>query len=597
MTVTTLEPQQQRHAARPQEVLTTIAVWLRRDWLVLLVYALLALALMYPVPLNPRTTIPGHVYGDNVQFVYIAGWMSQALYMGESPFVDPRLNYPYDLEMAVTDIPYVSIIATAPLGWLTGPVLYYNILNWLFTWLSGYVVYLWLLSVTRNQMGAVVGGLAFLLTPYRVTHIYGHLPFVATWSMPLFFWGLDTALRHPQLRWTWRIALMVLVTFLLGTSSQYYLVMCLVLGALYALLTLLPMLRQFWETVDRGVAVAVGTIIGALIASLPYLLLLDDNLLKEHPFGLTRMWSLDPINFILPYQDHPLWGSWFSQLRPEPLWGEKTLYLSVVALILAGLAFAWRDYAHRWQRIVWLLVATVAAVLALGTDLHLNNVPVQADDPFWLPAYYLRLLPFVEMMRVWSRFGIITILFVALLAGVGAAWLVQRYPQRQRLVGALLCALVVIDLMPGGVDTLPLTPRPIDLWLAEQPGDFAVGFMPAERDGVNFLAAFGTLYNAKHMPAYNHHLHRPDTYVYFAYYANLLPDPNAILALRCLNLRYLILDTSQYDGTLYNQPLWQDYYPQLQASTELTEVAWVEEFVIFEFSDPLPDPTICPVVP
>lgn len=483
MPVTTLETQPERHTARPHAVLATITAWLRRDWLVLIAYALLALALMYPVPLNPRTTIPGPVYGDNVQFVYIVGWMSQALYMGESPFVDPRLNYPADLELAVTDIPYLAILLTAPVGWLTGPIFHYNLLIWLFTWLSSYVVYLWLLSVTRSQMGAVVGGLAFLLTPYRVIHIYGHLPYVATWSMPLFFWGLDTALRHPQLRWTWRIALMVLVTFLLGSSSQYYLVMCLVLGALYALLTLLPMLRQFWETVDRGVAVAVGTITGALVASLPYLSVLRGSAtLSAYDVEMTRRWSLDPINFILPYKDHLLWGAWIDQLRPEPLWGEKTLYVSIVALVLAGLAFAWRDYPHRWQRTVWLLVASAAAVLALGTDLHLNNAPVQADDPFWLPAYYLAQLPFVNMMRVWTRFGVITILFVALLAGVGAAWLIRQFPRWQGVVATLLCALILLDLVPSGVDAKLLAPHPIDRWLAEQPGDFAVGFMPAERE-------------------------------------------------------------------------------------------------------------------
>ncbi len=397
MTVTTLEPQQQRHAARPQDVLNTIAVWLRRDWLVLLVYALLALALMYPVPLKPRDTIIGWTYGDNVQFVYITGWMAQALLLGQSPFIDPRLNYPYDLELAVTDIPYVAILATAPFGWLAGPIFHYNLLIWLFTWLSGYVVYRWLVSLTGSQIGAVVGGLAFLLTPYRVIHSYGHLPYVATWSMPLFFWGLDTALRHPQLRWTWRIALMVLVTFLLGSSSQYYLVMCLVLGALYALLTLIPALHQLGAVLRRAVPTAGGTVLGAGLAAFPYLhVLRSSDTLATYDVEMTRSWSLDPINFILPYKDHPLWGSWFSQLRPEPLWGEKTLYLSVVALILAGLAFAWRDYAHRWQRTVWLIVASAAAVLALGTDLHLNNTPVQADNPFWLPAYYLAHLPFVE---------------------------------------------------------------------------------------------------------------------------------------------------------------------------------------------------------
>ncbi len=571
---------------------------LRRDWLVLLTFMLLTLALMYPVPLAPSSTIVAWTYGDNVQFVYITGWMAQAPLMGQSPFVDPRLNYPADLTLAVTDIPYLAIVLTAPVGWLGGMILHYNMLIWLFTWLSGYTVYLWLISVTRSQIGAIVGGLAFLLTPYRVIHSYGHLPYVATWSMPLFFWGLDATLRSGTMRWWLRALLMLLVTFLLGSSSQYYLVMSLVLGILYALLTLLPLLReQFTIAVVRGIPVAAGTLAGAVLGALPYLLLLDDNTLEQYEIEWTRSWSLDPINFILPYKDHPLWGDWFYQLRPEPLWGEKTLYLGIVALVLAVLAFAWRNYPHHWQRLVWLVLASSAAVLALGTDLHLNNMPVQQDNPVWLPAYYLAQLPFVDMMRVWCRFGVITILFVALLAGVGSAWVVRQFPRHGRLMGGLLCALIIIDLLPSGVQALPLQPHPIDEWLAAQPDDFAVGFMPAEREGLNYLAMYGSLYHTKHLPAFNHPLHRPDTYVHFAYWANAFPDPQAIYMLRCLNLRYLILDQSRYDGKLYNQPLWSEIYPAIRAQPDVYEVTRIAPYVVFGFRGPAPDPTTCPVVP
>ncbi len=201
------------------------------------------------------------------------------------------------------------------------------------------------------------------------------------------------------------------------------------------------------------------------------------------------------------------------------------------------------------------------------------------------------------MMRVWARFGIITILFVALLAGVGAAWLVQRYPQRQRLVGALLCAFIVTDLLPGGVLAAPLQPHPIDRWLAEQPGDFAVGFMPAEREGLNYTAMYGSLYHAKHMPAFNHPFHRPATYVHFAYWANAFPDPHATYVLRCMSLRYLILDTHRYDGTLYNQPHWDQLAAAIEANPQVYEVTRIEPFVVLGFRGPAPDLSLCPPIP
>lgn len=68
-------------------------VWLRHDLPMILCLMLAATLVILPVLANPRTQIIGW-YGDNVQFVYVTGWMSQALLLGESPFVDPRLNYP-----------------------------------------------------------------------------------------------------------------------------------------------------------------------------------------------------------------------------------------------------------------------------------------------------------------------------------------------------------------------------------------------------------------------------------------------------------------------------------------------------------------------
>src|SRR5262249_27272876 len=157
------------------------------------------------------------------------------------------------------------------------------------------------------------------------------------------------------------------------------------------------------------------------------------------------------------------------------------------ALGLAAVALAWRTAPQRRILFVWLGTGLAAIVLALGTDLHLNGRPLNDAHPFWLPAYYLAQLPFVNLMRTWSRFVCIAILFVSLPAGVGAAriagWV--RSGRRARLVQGALVVLVLIDVMPGSVETTLLQPRAADLWLARQPGSFAVAALPVYNDVLN----------------------------------------------------------------------------------------------------------------
>jgi hypothetical protein len=241
--------------------------------------------------------------------------------------------------------------------------------------------------------------------------------------------------------------------------------------------------------------------------------------------------------------------------------------------------------ANRERRWVWLGVILAAVVFALGTDLWLNNQPVQRDDPFWLPAYYLAHLPLLGSMRVWARFGIIAVLFVALLAGVGTAFLMQRAGARRgTYLLVLLVALVVVDFLPPNMGASSPGPRPIDLWLAEQEGDFAVAFLPAEHDVANYHAMYGSLFHAKHLPAFVHSRHMPRTYEAYMYVAVDFPDPEAVQQLRAMDLRYLILEQRLFTG--WRTPTWEEVAAALEVSDDLRIVTEIDGFVVLEFTTP-----------
>ncbi len=563
------------HAHKPMHVwlIDALRTWLVRDGFVLLLFAVVALASIYPVAAAPRSRIMGWM-GDNVQHVYITGWMAQAILLGQSPFVDPRLNYPDDLTLMATDVSYLSILSVAPITWLLGAVFSYNLIIWLGIGLSGYVTYLWVRRITGSRAGALIAGMAFLLTPYRIVHAYGHLQLVATFVLPLFFWALDGVLRSD--RPTWRnLALLCGATFLVGSASQYYLIMCLIMGICYTLFMSLTrltyLLRYGWQMI-----ISVG--IGTLVSVLPYLGPLNDDIYTAYDIQTTRIWSADPINFVLPSKLHPIWGTLVEHIRPEPLWIEKTLYIGIIAGLLALVGLCWPTRLHVRQRLTWIGVALVAAVFALGTDLHINNEPLQASDPFWLPAYYLAHMPFMTFMRTWARFGIITIFFVCMLAGLGATYLIQRLPWRPGIATAVLGVLLVVDLLPGRVQVSPLTPRPVDQWLARQPGDFAVAVLPTNNADVNYRAIYGSLLHAKHMTAFNHPNHLPAAYRDFAQRAVDFPAPASLQAMRALGITYVLVERRFFDGI--NAPEWDSVVTQIEHLPDASIVTELDGVVV-----------------
>ncbi len=312
------------------------------------------------------------------------------------------------------------------------------------------------------------------------------------------------------------------------------------------------------------------------------------------PYDLdaVRMWSASPMNFIVPSRLHPLWGALIDYLRPETLWVEKTLYVGLVAAILALVALRAFD-----RRIVWVGTALVAAVLALGTDLHTGNLPLQPENPFWLPAYYLNQLPVLGLMRVWARFGAVTILFVALLAGVGAACLVQRYNAWENgvrknrdmanvalgraMLAVALVTLVIIDLLPGRMESFTLKPRPIDTWLAQQTEPFAVGFVPVIDDITNYRILFGTLFHGKQTFAFMHQAHIPPAFQDFNERSRGFPDSISAARLRELGVRYLLLEKPIFDGKRAFR--WSVVEQQLAQTPELYVITQVEDVVVVGF--------------
>lgn len=545
-----------------------------QHWSILLFFVILGIIALIPVLPAYASRIIGPPL-DSVQYSYTTGYVAKALTEGLNPFVDSQLNFPDTLYLGANDSPYLYMALVAPIARIFTPVAAYNtiiLLNYIF---SGFFCYLWLYTLTKSRFAGLIAGAAFAWSPYHLARAHGHLNLVVTLGIPLFFWALETTVAKPKPR----LKDLLLVSggmFLVGCASQYYTVICGLMGVAYV------MFRSWnWRyIVMQGWKYVPFVAVSAVITSTPSLLTLQqDKSFEPYDIASTRDFSAALIDFFVPSRFNPFWGVQLDRASPRWLWIEFSLYLGAVALVLALLGW-WlsRKRSVYTTTRAWILTALLAMLFALGTDLHLvPHKPVWGDQTFWLPMQFIGQLPGLDLMRVWARFGIITVLFVSLLAGVGAALLRERLRAGRWLpIGLLL--LLLVDLAPYARMTSPLRLSPIDYWLQSQPGEFGAVVLPVTFE--NYQRNYGSLFHNKHLVAYLHLHHAPQAFREMGFKMASFPGPAATeLALRS-QLRYILLHKASYDGK--RDPTFETIQAELSQNPHFRTVSEVDGYLILE---------------
>jgi hypothetical protein len=146
---------------------------------------------------------------------------------------------------------------------------------------------------------------------------------------------------------------------------------------------------------------------------------------------------------------------------------EGAAYVGIVPAVLVLLA-AWRVRGTR----IWLLLGAVAWLLSLGPLLRVGGevVGVRAQGiptGVTLPYALLTELPFLSIVRTPGRFNFLVAFVVALVAGLGAAYVAERLAGRSRIAwgaAVIVCAIIVLDYQfwwRDGVPAFPLIPAAI----------------------------------------------------------------------------------------------------------------------------------------
>lgn len=541
-----------------------------RRWLAILgppaFFVVLTIVMTWPLVLHAGDSVVGQI-GDNIYFVWMMAWFKKTIFdLHVSPIAVPQLNYPEGWSLAYTEIAPSELALGFPFSLVWGPILGYNVALLLTFVLSGYFMHLWVHDLTGSPGAGLIAGTVFAFIPFRVAHfLSGHLNVAGTLWFPLYFMGLSDLLfgRRPRRA----IVLTGLSLGLVALTTMYYLYMTLLISGIAVAAYLVLFDRSGISDIQRWKRMALALLVSAplvVAGSFPFIQLAGQGGLPSRSVDSVVSGSASVTDFVLPSTDHFLWGAWIAENFNRDHWMEGTLYLGAVAFPLALLGVFRLKDDPRYRNLIRLLVlaSSAAFILALGTNLHwlegLVRLPVPAflqgvvdreSISIRLPGYYMfQYFPLFSKLRTFKRFSVFVLLSLGVLSGLGSAWLETRMRHWRSPIVLGLLALIFLDFYPGPyVDFARIQARPVDYWLATQPGEGLVAQFPfyqeEDQDQV-----YNSLIHGKPFLGGFFNAFPPAQYSRIRPVMEGFPDDASVDLLNELNVEYVIVDSSAYSN-------------------------------------------------
>lgn len=429
--------------------------------LIAALFAALTIVMTWPVGLSPAGVRMGGG-ADPSLYVWTIGWVTHALSTAPWAAFDANIFYPYPHTLAYSENLIGSGLLALPIMWATqNPLAATNLVAVLSVFLCAVGGYFLGRTLGLSREGAFLCGLIFAFAPPRFARL-SQLHLAVHW-VPFGLAFLHRYLVDPQPRHLrWALLLLSLQALTSGHGAAL-----LLLGGL--LMTLVHV-QQGWRPslmVLRHVGLpGVMALVPAALAFLPYWLARRDVPLERVHDDVGIAWS--------SYVSSP---TYFHQaiLARLPEWEWLTegpdayLFPGILTLFLTAVAVCRRPARDIW---VFLLMAVVTWWITVG--------------PPWSPWQWIYWMPGLNFIRVPSRFTLLGILALAVVAGFGFDCLARSWPHARRRLAATCVAVLCVGEFVMPVDARPFSIdiAPVDRWLDTQPKPFAIAEVPvsASRD-------------------------------------------------------------------------------------------------------------------
>ncbi|MDZ4064381.1 MAG: hypothetical protein U1E22_06895, partial [Coriobacteriia bacterium] len=161
-----------------------------------------------------------------------------------------------------------------------------------------------------------------------------------------------------------------------------------------------------------------------------------------------------------------------------------------------------------------------------------------------MPTLAISRLPLMAGMRAYARFGVVVLMTVAVLGGFGfdrfAAWLRGR-AVRSGVAAVAVLIVLAVEFAPMSI-TMDARPTELDEWLAAQPGDGAVIWLPYEH-AVGDEQMYRTIFTGKPI-AFGDTSYMPQSFEESRKKLKTFPDEAALEELQVMGVRWVVVDAA-----------------------------------------------------
>jgi hypothetical protein len=497
----------------------------------------------FPLILNFSTSLPGQLLEDRDQNLWNLWWVKESLLHLKNPFHTDFIYYPDGVSLYFHTLNPLNGVISLPVQLFFGTVAAYNFIVFFSFVMAGIGSYLLLLHLTRRPAAAFCASLIFVFAPYHMGTLKGLMQLISLEWLPFYVLFLLRATR--PLAWLpWRkrwpeIGAASLCLILTALTDWYYTIFLLSFTLLYlgwrvaveplaiawknrrknrpsrSETSPLALEAPFYEGSPTGTPAGKGYfrplffnvlapagLIGLLfgLAIFPLLRAMfaemgTTNYYLPDPND-TLNYSADLLALFIPGSTSTLFG-WIgtnvltTRNVSGPMAAQVFLGYLPLGLGLLGLVVAKRSR-------FWGVSGLLFTILALGPALRLNG----PQPGWWMPYALIENLPVIKIMRSPDRFIVMTMLCLAVCAGYGLAWLMERldsrlakvkiYPARltpgrfsglklnNKLVAAALSGLLIAELLqiPYPVNSYKVSPFFVQL--GQDSADYSLLELPAQ---------------------------------------------------------------------------------------------------------------------
>ena len=377
-------------------------------------------------------------------------WLGEALRSGQDPWFTTAVFHPAGTSLGFHPTSFLYGFISLPfqmlLGVATGVVLAYNLITLASLALAAWFTFLLARRLGAGDLPALLAGLIYSFSAYHFWHL-GRLHVGGIEFLPLFMLALLGLVAREVRPWRAGLATGGAGVLLLYSSLTNFSSAILMTISLAGILLLRDRRRLLQRRVLGGAAVAAAVI---LLAALPFLhawIAYPAPVRGARSVDENTTYSADLLGYVVPGRNSVPYGFLAPFLdSARTVRGEET-FTGFLPWLLLPFAFMGDRRTRPWR---WLILAAVFGLLSLGPFLKILGHETGLPLPYRLLYEFV---PLLKVNRTPVRYAAPFLLFLAVLAGLGARHLEQRFPR------AWVMPLLLVVGLGEGLFHVPLTPR------------------------------------------------------------------------------------------------------------------------------------------